>query len=128
MAKNNTEFKISWLDAFYPYSEYEITGNQLVMAGDDNKVNASILTQTVVAESNSGYDKKQEGGSKKNFRISSKNKKEGFRELEKKVDEYFRNGGKLGKKKNGKDEILVLSLEGLEKGKKFIKIYRKKNM
>lgn len=128
MAVNNSEYKLSWLDSYYPYSEYEIKGNQLVMAGDNNKVNDLILTRELIGQSNSGYDKKQSGGSFKNFNLKTQNKKKGFRELEEKVDLFFKKGGKLGKKKKGMEEILVLSLEGLEEGKKYIKIYKKKNI
>ena len=85
-------------------------------------MNNEILTQQVIRDSTSGYDKSpstgQTGGGcsgKKKYKIKAESIEGAFRKLE-------------GKVKGGKGDILVLQLESLDDNKKinFYKIYRKK--
>jgi hypothetical protein len=113
-ALSNKDFKQGWIDGFYPYGQYMVQDNKLILGGDEIKVNK---------ESTSGYDKSpttgQTGGSikskKKKYKIQGENIEDAFRKLE-------------GKVKGGKGDILVLQLESLDNKKKinFYKIYRKK--
>ena len=127
MAQNNLEYKVGWLSGYYPYAQYSVNGNNLVLGGDDNTVEQSILIRDVVKNSNSGYSQGG-GGNLQTFRIREENVNRAFRDLEKKVDDYFKNGNALEKKKNGKEKMLMLSLRSLDGNKQFIKIYRKKNV
>jgi hypothetical protein len=122
-ALSNKDFKQGWIDGFYPYGQYMVQDNKLILGGDEIKVNNEILTQQTIKESTSGYDKSpttgQTGGSikskKKKYKIQGENIEDAFRKLE-------------GKVKGGKGDILVLQLESLDNKKKinFYKIYRKK--
>ena len=122
MADNNLEYKVGWISGYYPYAQYSIVGDKIVYSGDDNMVEQSILIRDVVQDSNSGYS--QSGGKTlKRFRINGKSVREGFRDLEKKVDKYFREN-----KKNVGEKMLMLRLHTLDGQREFIKIYRKKNV
>lgn len=119
-AVTNKDVKQGWIDSYYPYGQYMVTDNKLILGGDEIKVNNEILTQQVIKESTSGYDKApssgQTGGSmKKKYRIKADNIQDAFHKLE-------------GKVKGGKGDILVLQLESLDDKNKinFIKIYKKK--
>lgn len=123
VALSNKDFKQGWIDSYYPYGQYIVQDNKLILGGDDIKVNNEILTQQTIKESTSGYDTKpttgQAGGGKKSqkkkYKIHGENIEDAFRKLERKV-------------KGGQGDILVLQLESLDDKKKinFIKIYRKK--
>ena len=119
-ALSNKDFKQGWIDSYYPYGEYIVQNNQLILGGDEIKVNREILTEKVIQESTSGYDKnttiQQTGGSKvKKYKIKADNIKGAFKKLE-------------GKIKEGNGDILILKLESLDDKNKlnFYKIYRKK--
>lgn len=119
-ALSNKDFKQGWIDSYYPYGEYTVQNNQLILGGDEIKVNREILTEKVIQESTSGYDKnsniQQTGGSKvKKYKIKADNIEGAFKKLEGKIKE--RNG-----------DILILKLESLDDKNKlnFYKIYRKK--
>lgn len=126
-ALSNKDFKQGWIDSYYPYGQYTIQDDKLVLGGDDIKVNNQILTQQVINESTSGYDKSpttgQTGGGKsggeKKYKIRGDSIEDAFRKLEGKVMKYF---------KGGRGDTLVLNLESLDDKKKinFYKIYRKK--
>lgn len=120
-ALSNKDFKQGWIDNYFPYTEYTIQDNNLVLGGNVIKVDNKILTEQVIRESNSGFDTpstiQQIGGNrnrKKEYKFRANNIKEAFQKLESKV--------------KGKGDILVLKLESLDdKNKKnFYKIYRKK--
>jgi hypothetical protein len=120
-ALSNKDFKQGWIDGYYPYGEYMIQDNKLILSGDEIKVNNEILTQQVIKESTSGYDKsssiQQTGGRniKKKYKIKADSIEAAFQKLE-------------GKVKEGKGDIMILQLESLDKKNKinFYKIYRKK--
>jgi hypothetical protein len=119
-ALSNKDFKQGWIDSYYPYGEYTVQNNQLILGGDEIKVNREILTEKVIQESTSGYDKnttiQQTGGSKvKKYKIKADNIEGAFKKLE-------------GKIKEGNGDILILKLESLDDKNKlnFYKIYRKK--
>lgn len=120
-AVTNKDVKQGWIDSYYPYGQYMVTNNKLILGGDEIKVNNEILTQQVIKESTSGYDKApssgQTGGNmKKKYKIQADSIESAFTKLEKKV------------LKGGKGDILVLQLESLDDKNKinFYKIYRKK--
>ena len=122
MADNNLEYKVGWITGYYPYAQYSIVGDKIVYGGDDSMVEQSILIRDVVKDSNSGYN--QNGGKTiKMFRINGKSVRDGFRDLEKKVDKYFREN-----KRNVGEKMLMLRLHTLDGQREFIKIYRKKNV
>jgi len=119
-ALSNKDFKQGWIDSYYPYGEYTVQNNQLILGGDEIKVNREILTEQVIKESTSGYDKnsniQQTGGSKvKKYKIKADNIEGAFKKLE-------------GKIKEGNGDILILKLESLDDKNRidFYKIYRKK--
>jgi len=119
-ALSNKDFKQGWIDSYYPYGEYTVQNNKLILGGDEIKVNREILTEQVIKESTSGYDKnsniQQTGGSKvKKYKIKADNIEGAFKKLE-------------GKIKEGNGDILILKLESLDDKNKlnFYKIYRKK--
>lgn len=119
-ALSNKDFKEGWIDGYYPYGQYMIDDSKLILGGDEIKVNNEILTQQVIKDSTSGYDKapKQQGGRKKlekKYKITSDNIDSAFKKLEQKI-------------KHTKGDILILRLESLDNNKKinFIKIYIKK--
>lgn len=121
-ALSNSDFKQGWIDSYYPYGQYMIQNNNLILGGDEIKVNNEILTQQVIKQSTSGYSQTgQTGGRKKNkkYKIQGDNIEDAFRKLEEKARKYF---------KGGKGDILVLNLESLDDKNNinFIKIYRKK--
>ena len=122
-AVTNKDVKQGWIDSYYPYGQYMVTNNKLILGGDEIKVNNEILTQQVIKESTSGYDKApssgQTGGSReKKYKIQADSIESAFTKLEKKV------------LKGGKGDILVLQLESLDDKNKnkinFYKIYKKK--
>lgn len=119
-ALTNKDVKQGWIDSYYPYGQYMVQDNKLILGGDEIKVNNEILTQQVIKESTSGYDKAPStgqtgGGWKKKYRIKAGNIQDAFHKLE-------------GKVKGGNGDILVLQLESLDDKNKinFYKIYRKK--
>ena len=119
-ALSNKDFKQGWIDSYYPYGQYIVQDNQVILGGDEIKVNREILTEQVIKESTSGYDKntniQQTGGSKvKKYKIKADNIEGAFKKLE-------------GKLKKGKGDILILKLESLDDKNKlnFFKIYKKK--
>jgi hypothetical protein len=119
-ALSNKDFKEGWIDGYYPYGQYMIEDNKLILGGDEIKVNNEILTQQIIKESTSGYDKapKQQGGGKKlqkKYKINADCIDSAFEKLEQKV-------------KQVKGDILILKLDSLDnnKNKNFIKIYIKK--
>jgi hypothetical protein len=119
-ALSNKDYKQGWLSGYYPYSEYTIVDNNLVLGGDIIKVNNEILTKDIIKESNSGFDNssitEQTGGRDKvkKYKIKSDSVENAFRKLEGKV--------------RGEGDILILHLKSLDDKKKinFYKIYRKK--
>ena len=121
VALTNKDFKQGWVDSYYPFGQYMVQENKLILGGDEIKVNNEILTQQVIKDSTSGYDKStssiQSGGSggKNKYKIQAKNIEDAFKKLERKVN-------------GGRGNILVLQLESLDDKKKinFYKIYRKK--
>ena len=122
-ALSNKDVKQGWIDSYYPFGQYIVQDNRLILGGDEIKVNNEILTQQVIKESTSGYNNATAsgqvgGGAKKKYKIKAGNIQEAFHKLERKVK-----GGK-----GGKGDILVLQLESLDEKNKinFIKIYRKK--
>lgn len=123
-ALNNSEYKQGWITGYYPYGQYMIIGEKVVFSGDEQMVNNSILTRKVVERSNSGFNGNVQSGGKdlKRFRLRGNRMGDAFKELERKVDRWV----KSGKYKN--NGLLVLSIESLEDGKIFVKIYEKKNM
>ena len=124
-ALTNKDFKQGWIDSYYPYGQYMIENNNLILGGDEIKVNNEILTQQVIKQSTSGYSQTgqtgQTGGRKKNkkYKIQGDSVEDAFRKLEEKARKYF---------KGGKGDILVLNLESLDDKNNinFIKIFRKK--
>jgi hypothetical protein len=120
-AISNKDFKEGWIDGYYPYGQYMIEDNKLILGGNEIKVNNEILTQQVIKESSSGYNNPgnniQTGGKKldKKYKINADSVEGAFKKLE-------------GKIKGGKADILILKLESLDNKKKinFYKIYRKK--
>lgn len=123
-ALSNKDFKEGWIDGYYPYGQYMIDDSKLILGGDEIKVNNEILTQQVIKESTSGYDKapkQQTGGKKlqkkykKKYKINADCIDSAFKKLEQKI-------------KHVKGDILILKLESLDnnKNKNFIKIYIKK--
>ena len=68
-ALTNKDFKQGWVDSYYPYGQYMVQENKLILGGDEIKVNNEILTQQVIKDSTSGYEKStspvQSGGSKR---------------------------------------------------------------
>lgn len=120
-ALTNKDVKQGWIDSYYPYGQYIVQDNKLILGGDEIKVNNEILTQQVIKESTSGYDNAPStgqtgGGKKKKYKIRADNIDEAFRKLEKKV------------LKGGRGDILVLQMESLDDKNKinFFKIYKKK--
>lgn len=119
VALTNKDVKQGWIDSYYPYGQYMVTDNKLILGGDEIKVNNEILTQQVIKESTSGYDKGpstgQQGGGKKKYKIKADNIELAFQKLERKV-------------KGGQGDILVLQIESLDDKNKinFYKIYKKK--
>ena len=57
VATTNKDFKQGWVDSYYPYGQYMVQENRLILGGDEIKVNNEILTQQVIRDSTSGYDK-----------------------------------------------------------------------
>jgi hypothetical protein len=120
-ALSNKDFKEGWIDGYYPYGQYMIDDSKLILGGDEVKVNNEILTQQVIKDSTSGYDKapsKQQSGGKKlqkKYKITSDNIDSAFKKLEQKI-------------KYTKSDILILKLESLDNNKNinFYKIYIKK--
>ena len=105
-ALSNKDVKQGWIDGFYPYGQYAVQDNKLILGGDEIKVNNERLTQQVIKESTSGYNTapasgQAGGGGKKNYKIKADNIQDAFHKLEKKV-------------KGGKGDILVLQLESLD--------------
>ena len=123
-AVNNGEYKQGWITGYYPYGQYAIVGDRMVFSGDEQTVNSSILTRKVVENSNSGFNGKGQSGGRdlRRFRLGGSGMKEAFKELERRVDRWIREGRYRG------DGLLVLSVKSLEDGKTFVKIYGKKNM
>jgi hypothetical protein len=119
-ALSNKDYKQGWISGYYPYSEYMIVDNNLVLGGDVIKVNNDILTKDIIQESNSGFNSSstniQTGGRDKvkKYKINSDSVEGAFKKLEGKV--------------RGKGDILVLQLKSLDDKNKinFYKIYRKK--
>ena len=125
-ALSNKDVKQGWIDGFYPYGQYAVQDNKLILGGDEIKVNNEILTQQIINESTSGYSKSpitelttgQTGGrsgKKIKYKIHADSIDNAFQRLEAKI-------------KGGQGDILVLKLESLDDNKKinFYKIYRKK--
>jgi hypothetical protein len=117
-ALSNKDVKQGWIDSYYPYGQYMVQNNKLILGGDEIKVNNEILTQQIIKESTSGYDKSTElgqiGGGMKKHKIRANSIEGAFRKLEEKVRMI-------------KGDILVLHLESLDDVKiNFYKIYRKK--
>jgi hypothetical protein len=115
-ALSNADFKQGWISSYYPYSDYIIVDNNLVLGGDIIKVNNEILTKDIIKESNSGFSEQTGGRSKvKKYKIKSESVEGAFRKLEEKV-------------KGREGDILVLQLKSLDDKNKinFYKIYRKK--
>ena len=118
-ALNNKDFKQGWIDSYYPYGQYIVQDNKLILGGDEIKVDNDILTQQIITESTIGYNNSGQtggGGNIKNrYKIQGKNIEDAFSKLE-------------GKVKGGRGDILVLRLESLDDKNKinFYKIYRKK--
>lgn len=120
-ALSNKDFMKGWIDGYYPYSEYKIVSNDLILSGDKIKVNNDILTKDVIKQSTSGYTNSsttsQSGGNNKvkKYKIKADSVDKAFEKLE-------------GKIKSGGGDILVLQLQSLDDKRKinFYKIYRKK--
>ena len=120
-ALSNKDFMRGWIDGYYPYSEYMIEGNNLILSGDKIKVNNDILTKDIIKQSTSGYNNSsttsQSGGNNKvkKYKIKADDVDVAFEKLERKI-------------KGGKGDILVLNLQSLDDKRKinFYKIYRKK--
>lgn len=122
-ALSNKDVRQGWIESYYPYGQYMVQDNKMILGGDEVKVNNEILTQQVIKESTSGYDDKpgQTGGGSrrigggKKYKIRADDIDGAFQKLESKV-------------KGGKGDILVLQLESLDEKNKinFYKIYRKK--
>lgn len=137
VALTNKDFKQTWLKNYYPYSSYAIQNNNLVLGGNEIRVDQVVLTQEVMRKSNEGYNANQgpsqAGGNNmrelKNFRVSGDTVNEAFKKLEKKANKYFRkNNLEGGNSPNGKEKMYALTLKSLDGEKLFIKIYRKKNI
>lgn len=119
MATRNDEAKINWVKTFYPYSQYKISSDKLILAGANTDVDPTLLMRKVVNETIQPTG--QVGGSTKEikkFRINANSVKLGFEKLEKKVDEYFRKNNLDNNNKN-----FILSLKSLDGKKIFIKKY-----
>jgi hypothetical protein len=119
-ALSNKDYKQGWIDNYYPYGEYTVQNNQVILGGEEIKVNREILTEQLIKESTSGYDKnsniQQSGGGKvKKYKISADNIEGAFEKLQDKI-------------KNKKGDFLILKLESLDNKKKinYYKIFRKK--
>ena len=120
-ALSNSGYSQGWMSGYYPYSNYMIVNNELVLGGNIIKINNEILTKDIIQKSNSGFSSSattnQTGGQSKvkKYKIKADGIDEAFEKLERNI-------------KGGKGDILVLQLESLDgKNKKnFYKIYRKK--
>ena len=120
-ALSNKDYKQGWMSNYYPFSNYQIINNELVLGGNIIKINNEILTKDFIQKSNSGFSSSattnQTGGQnkEKKYKIKADGINEAFEKLERNI-------------KGGKGDILVLKLESLDsKNKKnFYKIYRKK--
>ena len=119
VALSNKDIKQGWIDSYYPYGEYMVQNNKMILSGDELKVNNEILTQQIIQDSTIGYEKSSElgqiGGGKKKHKIRANSIQEAFKKLE-------------GKIRKIQGDILVLQLESLDDKNKinFYKIYRKK--
>ena len=119
-ATSNKDFKMGWMDQYYPYNQYTVIDGNINLGGEDIKVDNEILTRQVIKESTSGFDSPSSinqtgGGRKKKYKIKANNIDDAFHKLEAKVN-------------GGKGNIVVLQIESLDNKNNlnFIKIYRKK--
>lgn len=124
IATKNSDCMIGWPTVYAPYSKYKIVGDQPYFSGDKMDVDRNLLIRETIKGSLDNSSQSG-GGIKeiKNFRLSSKNIKDGFEQLERRVDNYFRKNNL----DNGEKE-LYLTLKSLDDSKIFIKKYRKKNI
>jgi len=125
-ALNNKDFKQGWIDSYYPYGQYMVQDNNLILGGDEIKVNNEILTQQIINESTSGYDKSPTTGQTTSQTGGRKGKKNKYKIHADSIDNAFQR--LEAKIKGGQGDILVLKLESLDDNKKinFYKIYIKK--
>ena len=83
-ALSNKDVKQGWIDSYYPYGQYMVQDNKLILGGDEIKVNNEILTQQVIKESTSGYNNAPASGRrvifKKHF-INWRGKLKGVKEI-----------------------------------------------
>ena len=42
-ALSNKDFKQGWIDSYYPYGQYIVQDNQVILGGDEIKVNREIV-------------------------------------------------------------------------------------
>ena len=89
-ALSNKDFKQGWIDNYFPYTEYTIQDNNLVLGGNVIKVNNEILTEQIIKESISGYNNPtnniQNGGKfDKKYKINADNINCAFKKLEGKI-------------------------------------------
>lgn len=134
---DNTSYKMGWINSYYPYTNYRNDiNNNIILGGNDTKINNNILTKQIILNSKSGFSNASLfGGNRKShsslkpkltptiqFIIKSNSVENALEQFEDKVRKSF-------KKNNfGKSELLVLDLESLDPKNKLVitKIYRKK--
>lgn len=119
-ALSNKDFKEGWIDGYYPYTQYSVIDNKVILSGNERYINKETLTQEIIKDSQSGYNNnskvEQTGGNiKKKYKIKADNYESAFKKLE-------------GKIKGGNGDFIILKLESLDNKNKinFYKIYRKK--
>ena len=118
VATKNSQCKIGWPTTFTPFSRYKMSNGDVILGGDTVEVNSMLLLRQTIKNTLSG----QTGGGKiRDLKLGACDLEGGFRELEGKVDKYFR-GVELG------DREFLLSLKSLDGKKIYIKKYRNKNL
>ena len=50
-ALSNKDFMQGWIDGYYPYGQYMVQDNNLILGGDEVKVDNDILTQQTIKDS-----------------------------------------------------------------------------
>jgi len=119
VATTNADCKIGWTSKFLPHTQYMISSDNLILSGDKTDVDRTLLLRATINESMGQGG----GGFKREFRLRSNKLEDGFKELESKMEGYFR--------KNNleiKNREFILTLKSLDDGKYYFKKYGKKNI
>ena len=90
-ALSNSGYSQGWMSSYYPYSNYMIVNNELVLGGNIIKINNEILTKDIIQKSNSGFSSSattnQTGGQSKvkKYKIKADGIDEAFEKLERNI-------------------------------------------